>query len=218
MPDDATNEALIQRVQSAEAIIGNLVSRLNALETQDEGGDSEGYLIRDRNEVVFDIVPVAAASGNGVSRASSGITIGTFDLTVTDIELMPDVLEVDLVNDKIIVKEGNSGIYLVSIDCEAILVFTGALGENSARATTKQDGTDIFDWKFASKNEPHSGSSDKDLTSWNSQHQFVFVDASAGDVDLTADYRLAIANAGSVTLNFYQFSAMLVDRTDDATP
>jgi hypothetical protein len=150
------------------------------------------------------------AGGAEETTATTGHA-GTFDLDAVNIEVTSEVIDVDLANDKIIIKKGFSGVYKVSITCEGeITSASSGASAGRTKAVVKQDGVSAFEWSFLiGTNAASSTGTDYENSSTSSK--MIYIDASAADVALTVDYDMSTTGGvgGSVTLRLMQFSAML---------
>jgi len=156
----------------------------------------------------------AAATTSASVGASGGTTTGTFDLDGIDIETNPSNLDVQLANDKIVVKQGFSGIYLISVNVRGNMNHT-SYGVNDAAAFVKADGSTLFIWELE-RASAQIDSSTHGHRIRNSSTQTEFIDASAADVDLTVTYSIDASFGGTVSLFLYQFSVTLLQLTASA--
>jgi len=193
-----------------------LEARIQALEDADAGRvilqslDTTGASVAERG---YDIGKgiVGASTGAEETTATTGHA-GTFDLNAVNVEINTDVSDVDLANDKIIIKQYCSGVYKVSITCEGeITSASSGASAGQTKAGVKQDGVLAFEWSFLiGTNAASSTGTDYENSSTSSK--MIYIDASAADVALTVDYDMYTTGGvgGSVTLRLMQFSAKLV--------
>jgi hypothetical protein len=206
---EAENAAIEDRIAVLEGVVADI---------QATAGDEEEEELVHRPSPLIPSVPdmvCAAASTSASVGSAGGTTTGTFDLDGIDVEIQPAALDVDLANNKIIVKQGASGVYLVSIQVRGLMEHTQE-GTNDASAVVKQDASELFRWELNRYDEDISAVTRRHIIR-NTCSELVFVDASSADVDLTVDYDVDASNGGTVSLFLHQFSASLFCLTTDAT-
>jgi hypothetical protein len=156
------------------------------------------------------------AANYSASMGGSNAT-GTFDLDVLDAEMNSDIIAVDLANNKIIVKKGFSGVYNVSmlLEAEINLPSSGA-GTGQAKVAVKNDGVSAFEWSFLiSSNSAATSATYHEHSSGASK--MIYVDASAADVDFTADWSVATVAGGPQVIRLKQLSVELLQLAKSAT-
>jgi len=200
--------------------LASMEGRINALEDLEEKNvtledlDTTGASIAERG---YNIGKGTVGAANYSASMGGYNATGTFDLDVLDAEMNEDIIDVDLANDRIIVKRYYSGVYNVSMLCEAeINLPSSGAGSGQAKVAVKKDGVSAFEWSFMIGSNSAATSATYHKHS-SGASKMIYVDASAADVDFTADWSVATVAGGPQVIRLKQLSVELLHLAQSAT-
>lgn len=156
---------------------------------------------------------VGAASAGTVITA--GVGGGSFNLDAVDVETNPAIIDVDLADDKIVVKAGHSGVYRLVLYCKCALTATSAgLQWGAAYFERVSDSVTVLTWSLSQNASNVTGSGN--VTGMESSSvRDIFIDAAGADAGFELKYNMTTPY-GSGTLELKSCSITLIVKTNAA--
>ena len=159
--------------------------------------------------VVHQNTKATVVKSSNVANTTTAISATYVTWNATAIETNDTVLE--SVSGGVLIKEGYSGIYHISVQANGSLTFTSA-GNQWSRLTLTRDGVQDSPniWELVYTTEDAIYATEK-IEKTDSGSKSIFVDASSDDVLLSFDYSLDVTSGGSTGIAAVIINAFTVE-------
>lgn len=158
--------------------------------------------------------PCASMQTNTVTTSTGVVAFPTSDHETND-----DVLDVDLANNKIIVKEGWSGVYSIKMQAELVITLVDSPPGTASIAVYVRKGGSATKCQ-ANKRiyKPPAGGGVETFVDQFSASIDEFIDASSGDIDLDVYSSISVADpSDQASLAYCRLDVHLIELTKSAT-
>ncbi len=157
------------------------------------------------------VAPGETACGSMTSNVNVNAT-GVVPFAIENHETHASIVDVDLANNKIIVKEGFSGVY--SIKLQGTLMVVHDTAESGAISVAVRQDTVATECVLALVASNSASGNDRTVGTSCSASIDLDIDASGGDIDLDAYATVTTSGAATATLSAGHLDVHLIQRVD----